>query len=86
MRHIFVPAERKIPKIRIETRQADKLQRHRIIVAVDSWPRWSRYPQVRLITQRYNDRGDATRFYIFSYFVLLFSPIVRIKISSEHLP
>jgi len=43
-RHIFVAAEKKIPKIRIETRQADKLAGQRIIVAIDSWPRTSRYP------------------------------------------
>ena len=42
--HIFVPAEKKIPKIRIETRQASKLKGQRIIVAADSWPRHSRYP------------------------------------------
>jgi len=44
-RHIFVPAERKIPRVRIETRQADKLYNQRIIVAIDQWPRHSRYPQ-----------------------------------------
>ncbi|KAG4065176.1 hypothetical protein HA402_007573 [Bradysia odoriphaga] len=44
-RHIFVPAERKIPKIRIETRQAEQLQMQRIIVAIDQWPRHSRYPK-----------------------------------------
>ncbi len=43
-RHIFVPAEKKIPKIRIETRQSAVLLGQRIIVAVDSWPRHSRYP------------------------------------------
>lgn len=42
-RHIFVPAERKIPKIRIETRQAEQLNMQRIIVAIDQWPRHSRY-------------------------------------------
>lgn len=41
-RHIFVPAERKIPKIRIETRQAEQLNMQRIIVAIDQWPRNSR--------------------------------------------
>lgn len=46
MRHIFVPAERKIPKVRIETRQADALIGQRIIVAIDAWPRNSRYPLV----------------------------------------
>lgn len=44
VRHLFVPAERKIPKIRIETRQAEILNKQRIIVALDSWPRNSRYP------------------------------------------
>ncbi|XP_058054105.1 exosome complex exonuclease RRP44 [Anopheles bellator] len=44
-RHIFVPAERKIPRIRIETRQATTLLSQRIIVAIDQWPRHSRYPQ-----------------------------------------
>ncbi len=44
VRQIFVPAEKKIPKIRIETRQMDTLAGQRIIVAVDAWPRESRYP------------------------------------------
>ncbi|XP_058806479.1 exosome complex exonuclease RRP44 [Phymastichus coffea] len=43
-RHLFVPAERKIPKVCIETRQAETLKTQRIIVAIDSWPRNSRYP------------------------------------------
>lgn len=50
-RHIFVPAEKKVPKIRIETRQSDRLRGQRIIVAVDAWPRHSRYPQVVWIYQ-----------------------------------
>lgn len=45
---IFVPAEKKIPKIRIETRQTDILKTQKIIVAIDSWPRYSRYPLVSL--------------------------------------
>ncbi|XP_063981458.1 exosome complex exonuclease RRP44 [Diachasmimorpha longicaudata] len=44
VRHLFVPAERKIPKVRIETRQAENLSKQRIVVAIDSWPRTSRYP------------------------------------------
>lgn len=44
-RHIFVPSERKIPRVRIETRQAEKLYNQRVIIAIDSWPRHSRYPQ-----------------------------------------
>ncbi|XP_005105731.1 exosome complex exonuclease RRP44 [Aplysia californica] len=43
-RHLFIPAEKRIPKIRIETRQAQTLMSKRIIVAIDSWPRNSRYP------------------------------------------
>ncbi|GFN79180.1 exosome complex exonuclease rrp44, partial [Plakobranchus ocellatus] len=43
-RHLFIPAEKRIPKIRIETRQAENLASKRIIVAIDSWPRNSRYP------------------------------------------
>ncbi|KAM9319486.1 exosome complex exonuclease RRP44 [Gastrophryne carolinensis] len=43
-RHLFTPAERRIPRIRIETRQASTLESQRIIVAVDGWPRHSRYP------------------------------------------
>lgn len=42
-RHLFVPAERKIPKVRIETRQSEQLKSQRIIVAIDQWPRHSRY-------------------------------------------
>lgn len=41
-----MPAERRIPKIRIETRQAALLEGQRIVVAIDCWPRQSRYPQV----------------------------------------
>lgn len=41
-----MPAEKKIPKIRIETRQYDKLKDQRVIIAIDTWPRTSRYPLV----------------------------------------
>lgn len=44
-RHIFVPAEKKIPKVRIETRQSEQLKSQRIVIAIDQWPRHSRYPQ-----------------------------------------
>ncbi|XP_063619441.1 exosome complex exonuclease RRP44 [Cydia splendana] len=43
-RHLFTPAERRIPRVRIETRQSDVLALQRILVALDSWPRNSRYP------------------------------------------
>ncbi|XP_054809171.1 exosome complex exonuclease RRP44 homolog A [Prosopis cineraria] len=41
---LFVSKDRRIPKIRIQTRQLDNLLDKRIIVAVDSWDRQSRYP------------------------------------------
>uniref|UniRef100_A0A8D0H5M5 Protein DIS3 homolog n=1 Tax=Sphenodon punctatus TaxID=8508 RepID=A0A8D0H5M5_SPHPU len=43
-RHLFTPADRRIPRIRIETRQASTLEGQKIIVAIDGWPRNSRYP------------------------------------------
>uniref|UniRef100_A0A8C5LTN5 Exosome complex exonuclease RRP44 n=1 Tax=Leptobrachium leishanense TaxID=445787 RepID=A0A8C5LTN5_9ANUR len=43
-RHLFTPADRRIPRIRIETRQASTLEGQRIIVAIDGWPKNSRYP------------------------------------------
>ena len=43
-KHIFVAADRSIPKVRIETRQSDQLKSKKIVVALDSWPRHSRYP------------------------------------------
>lgn len=43
--HLFVPAKRHIPKVRIETRQGEKLASQRLVVAIDAWPRHSRYPQ-----------------------------------------
>ncbi|XP_059056639.1 exosome complex exonuclease RRP44 [Achroia grisella] len=43
-RHLFTPAEKRIPRVRIETRQSDTLASQRILVALDSWPRNSRYP------------------------------------------
>nr|XP_043901873.1 exosome complex exonuclease RRP44 [Solea senegalensis] len=43
-RHLFTPADRRIPRIRIETRQASTLAGQRIMVAIDGWPKSSRYP------------------------------------------
>lgn len=45
-RHLFTPADRRIPRIRIETRQASALAGQRIMVAIDGWPKHSRYPNV----------------------------------------
>ena len=41
---LFVSKDRRIPKIRIQTRQLGNLLDKRIIVAVDSWDCQSRYP------------------------------------------
>ncbi|XP_061373470.1 exosome complex exonuclease RRP44 homolog A-like [Gastrolobium bilobum] len=41
---LFVSKDRRIPKIRIQTRQLENLLDKRIIVKVDSWDRQSRYP------------------------------------------
>ncbi|KAL7266696.1 exosome catalytic subunit dis3 [Rhizina undulata] len=40
----MIPMDKRIPKIRIRTRQASELLRKRIVVAIDSWDRTSRYP------------------------------------------
>ncbi|CAL1288476.1 unnamed protein product [Larinioides sclopetarius] len=55
--YLFVPAERRIPKIRIQTRQGDKLLSQRIIVSIDNWPRDSRYPQGHFV-QSLGDVGE----------------------------
>lgn len=44
-RCLFVPSDRRVPIIRIETRQYESLKDQRLVVAMDSWPRASRYPQ-----------------------------------------
>ncbi|XP_066157752.1 exosome complex exonuclease RRP44 [Euwallacea fornicatus] len=41
---IFVPANKFVPKVRIETRQGEFLRTQKLIVTIDSWPRYSRYP------------------------------------------
>lgn len=40
----LVPMDKRIPKIRIRTRQVDELVGKRIVAAIDSWDRDSRYP------------------------------------------
>lgn len=55
-----MPAERKIPKIRIETRQYGVLSKQRVIVAIDSWPRNSRYPLGHFVRALGNIGDKAT--------------------------
>jgi len=40
----LVPMDKRVPKIRIRTRQADELVGKRILVTIDAWDRDSRYP------------------------------------------
>ena len=56
-RHLFTPAERRIPRIRIETRQAQTLSGQRIVVAIDCWPKYSKYPQGHFV-KSLGDIGD----------------------------
>ncbi|TYZ66284.1 hypothetical protein PybrP1_006340 [[Pythium] brassicae (nom. inval.)] len=41
---LVVPIDRKIPKIKIQTRQQDALMDKRVLVVIDSWPADSRFP------------------------------------------
>jgi len=41
---LFLPADAKLPRIEIETRQVNKLIGNRILVAIDGWPRTSEFP------------------------------------------
>lgn len=40
----FVPADAKLPRVRIATRQKEALMDKRIVVAIDAWPASSRWP------------------------------------------
>jgi exosome complex exonuclease DIS3/RRP44 len=54
---LFVSKDRRIPKIRIQTRQLGNLLDKRIIVAVDSWDVLSRYPSGHYV-RTIGDIGD----------------------------
>ncbi|XP_062555669.1 exosome complex exonuclease RRP44 [Armigeres subalbatus] len=43
-RHLFIASDRNIPRIRVETRQSAQLITQKIVVAIDYWPRHSKYP------------------------------------------
>ena len=51
IRHTFVPAERKVPRVFIETRQAENLLGKRIVVSIDAWPRGSRFPRGHFVRE-----------------------------------
>lgn len=48
-RVLFLAAQRQIPKVRIETRQVERLVGQRLVVAIDGWNRKSRYPNGHLV-------------------------------------
>jgi exoribonuclease R len=69
---LFVSKDRRIPKIRIQTRQLGNLLNKRIVVAVDSWDVMSRYPSghyVRTIGD-IGDKETETEASFFTYFLL----------------
>ncbi|XP_044270531.1 exosome complex exonuclease RRP44 [Tribolium madens] len=56
---LFVPADKSIPKIKIETRQAEFLRTQKLIVTIDSWPKHSRYPHGHFV-RALGNIGDQT--------------------------
>ncbi|XP_066562657.1 exosome complex exonuclease RRP44 [Amia ocellicauda] len=95
-RHLFTPADRRIPRIRIETRQASALEGQRIIVAIDGWPKHSRYPNGHFVRSLGNagDKETETEVLLlehdvphqaFSQAVLSFLPTMPWHITEEDL-
>ena len=46
---LCIPLDRRLPRVRIVTRQWEKLQGQRVIVSVNEWPQHSRYPNGHFI-------------------------------------
>ncbi|XP_078258402.1 exosome complex exonuclease RRP44 isoform X2 [Rhinoraja longicauda] len=95
-RHLFTPADRRIPRIRIETRQAAALEKQRIIVVIDGWPRNSRYPNGHFVRSLGNagDKETETEVLLlehdvphlpFSQAVLSFLPKMPWEITEQDL-
>ncbi|KAM4797362.1 exosome complex exonuclease RRP44 [Rhinophrynus dorsalis] len=93
-RHLFTPADRRIPRIRIETRQSATLEGQRIIVSIDGWPRNSRYPNGHFVKSlgRAGDKETETEVLLlehdvphqpFSQAVLSFLPKMPWAITPE---
>ncbi|KAG9322667.1 hypothetical protein KVV02_007934 [Mortierella alpina] len=83
---LFFAMEHKIPKIKLRTRQAHSLLGQRVIVAIDSWPKTSKYPIGHFI-RSLGEAGDKSTetevlllehdvpFHEFSKQVLSFLPV-----------
>mmetsp|Transcript_35375 Transcript_35375/g.82717 ORF Transcript_35375/g.82717 Transcript_35375/m.82717 type:complete len:986 (-) Transcript_35375:87-3044(-) len=56
---IFIPADARIPNIRVQTRQSANLENKRIVVMLDSWDRNSNYPNGHW-TKILGDVGDRS--------------------------
>ncbi|XP_073149345.1 exosome complex exonuclease RRP44 homolog A [Henckelia pumila] len=91
---LFVSKDRRIPKIRVQTRQLGNLLDKRIIVAVDSWDRLSRYPSGHYIRTvgEIGDRDTESEVVLiendvdarpFSYQVLACLPPLPWSVSAE---
>ena len=95
----FWSMDKRIPKIRVRTRQAKQLTGKRIIVAIDSWPRDSKYPlghYVRTLGE-VGDKATETEVLLLEHDVPFapFSPLVlsflpeegdQWVVKDEHLP
>ena len=50
-KHTFIPADKRIPRIRLETRQGVALLEKRIVISIDAWPRSSRFPRGHFVKE-----------------------------------
>ncbi|KAI3385920.1 hypothetical protein SNEBB_005789 [Seison nebaliae] len=57
-RHLFVPTDKRIPFVRIESRQRKIWEGKRVMVALDSWPPESRFPLGHIV-RVLGDIGDT---------------------------
>ena len=83
---LFVSKDRRTPKIRIQTRQLENLLDKRIIVAVDSWDRQSRYPSghyVRTIG-KIDDRDTETEVWNIGFCMLFLFVLILGKTMDEY--
>lgn len=47
--HYFFPDNKKMPKVRIETRNVDRFEGQKIVAQIDQWPISSRFPVVLIL-------------------------------------
>lgn len=59
-RYLFVATDNRVPIIRIETRQYETLKGQKILVAIDSWPRDSKYPKGHYVRALGDIEGKET--------------------------